>query len=206
MKKIMFSDAYGLTTAVIQGTKTRTWRKIPNSVIESYNDLYDYDELVPQGTRDNDFRKFALAYAPYKVGDILAIAQPYSSDDVCNHLAPSETEEDAYLIGLLLHSAGWTNKMFVKSSLMPHQIQITGITIQKCQDLTDEQCFAEGIYAEQTPYSYDEPQIELFWFCGSRHGFDSPLEAFGELLDRTCGKGTFDANPYGFAIDFKLIK
>ena len=89
---------------------------------------------------------------------------------------------------------------------MPHQIEITGITIQKCQDLTDEQCFAEGIYAEQTPYSYDEPQIELFWFCGSRYGFDSPLEAFGELLDRTCGKGTFDANPYGFAIDFKLIK
>ena len=206
MKKIMFSNAYGLTTAAIQGTKTRTWRKIPNSVIESYNDLFDYDELVPQGTRDNDFRKFALAYAPYKVGDILAVAQPYSADDVCNHLAPSETVEDAYFIGLLLNSAGWTNKMFVKSSLMPHQIEITGITIQKCQDLTDEQCFAEGIYAEQTPYSYDEPQIELFWFCGSRHGFDAPLEAFSELLDRTCGKGTFDANPYGFAIDFKLIK
>jgi hypothetical protein len=145
MKKIVFSDAYGLTTAVIQGTKTRTWRKIPNSVIESYNDLYDYDELVPQGTRDNDFRKFALAYAPYKVGEEVAVAQSYRHI-YCQE--PAERLSEEYSMWFLKQkgltdSKAWKNKMFVKSDFMPHQIKIIGVKVERLQDISDEDCLAE---------------------------------------------------------------
>lgn len=41
--------------------------------------------------------------------------------------------------------ASWNNKRFVKGDLMPHQIRIIDVRIERPQDITDESCLKEGI-------------------------------------------------------------
>ena len=60
MKKIMFSDAFCLTQAVLNGTKTMTRRVLRDN--------------VPLGNWE-DTQK----HLPYKVGEVVAIAQSYKS-------------------------------------------------------------------------------------------------------------------------------
>lgn len=203
----MFNDVYGLTAAVLNGTKTQTRRIVPDKIIEDFEDKCEFDELIPQGTRDKCFKAFALQYAPYKVREILAIAQRYSDNAVCDLLAPNVTEEDAYMIGLLMHSAGWENKMFVKSALMPNLIEIIKVRVERLQDISDSDCFAEGITSK----------IEGKFEVGNGYGWDTTIErlkrdtfltpraAYAALIDKISGKGTWERNPYVFAYEFKLV-
>lgn len=95
--------------------------------------------------------------------------------------------------------------MFVRADLMLHQIQITDISIQKLQNISDEDCLKEGIYE----YSGDDtfPSSVFYEFEGNKDdGFDTPREAFSALIDKVSGKGTWDSNPYVFVYEFKLIR
>lgn len=58
MKKIMFSDKYGLTDAVLKGSKTQTRR------------------LIKDGTPLGNFEE-TLKSSRYDIGEIVAIAQSY---------------------------------------------------------------------------------------------------------------------------------
>ena len=39
---------------------------------------------------------------------------------------------------------GWNNKMFVRADLMPHRIKITGIKLERLQDISEEDIYKEG--------------------------------------------------------------
>lgn len=188
MKKIMFNDKYGLTKAVLEGRKTQTRRIIK---------MPDYDEEYLDTAFDWDFREMVIIdrYAKYKVGEIVAVAQSYN--DFC---------DDGYNHTLFPSGAGWTNKMFVKSELMPHQIRIANVRIERLQDISDEDCLAECIRKE-TRYSFIENVRQsdgdsLAFSCN----FNTPREAYASLIDKVGGKGTWQNNPYVFVYDFELIK
>ena len=81
MKKIMFNDKYGLTKAVLEGRKIQTRRiiKIKDDDLcrfkeEYYNasfDVLDGKDLIEAYFVNN------TKTIPYKVGDIVAVAQSY---------------------------------------------------------------------------------------------------------------------------------
>lgn len=96
MKKIMFNDKYGLTCAVLEGRKTMTRRAVTGELLECIRQYSHGDE--------EEFRYRLMANAPYKVGEIVAVAQRYS-----------DIFTDPYHIGLLGRTSGWTNKMFVSA-------------------------------------------------------------------------------------------
>lgn len=64
MKKILFNDKYLLTLGVLYGTKTMTRR-----ILKEDTPLGNWEETVK--------------HLPYKVGDIVAIAQPYKDIIEC---------------------------------------------------------------------------------------------------------------------------
>ena len=187
MKKIMFSDKYCLTLAVLYGTKTMTRR-----VLKEGTPLGNWEETVK--------------HLPYKVGDIVAIAQPYKdiiecmaeySDIIINADGSINRE----------FKAGWTNKMFVKAELMPHHIRITDVKVEYLQDISDEDCLREGIryyhssdkrWSNNSGYGYHIPKNGL-------HLFDTPYEAFANLFERISGKGAWKSNPWVVAYSFELV-
>lgn len=200
MKKIMFNDRYGLTQAVLDGRKTMTRRMIPQGFFSLTWDVRD-DTLV----FENDFGDFIdikkSNYAPYKVGEVVAVAQAYKHciNDILIKYG-YKTDIAAMVYSKL---AGWTNKMFVKADLMPHRIRITDVRVERLQDISDEDCLKEGIWKANNVglngITYWYPNL-----CNST--FRTPQEAFASLIDRISGKGTWERNPYVFAYEFELLK
>lgn len=189
-KKIMFNDRYGLTQAVLDGRKTMTRR------------------LVPEGTPYGCWRE-TVKRSRYRAGEIIAIAQSYR--DVAQGGYPVDARYDAFRSanwgdgedGALRSSAGWNNKMFVKSELIPHHIRITNVRVERLQDISDIECFREGIKDYSTPtekrYGYSDFVRETIV------SFKTPHEAFASLIDKVSGKGTWESNHFVFAYEFELV-
>lgn len=209
MKKIMFNDKYGLTQAVLEGRKTQTRRVLSttmffqrlktcegwsNEDIRAWKRSCNRQLYETQGYMLQQMLDYALSSSRYKVGEVVAVAQKYK--DIALDM-PVE------LAAELIKQPGWKNKMFVKADLIPHRIRITNIRIERLQDISDEDCIAEGIY----------PKANGRWYCYdvvirigvSYDPYPDPREAYAALIDKISGKGTWESNPWVFVYDFELI-
>lgn len=130
MKKIMFSHKWGLHQAVIDGTKTTTLRLIPEKTIKACKD--------PANPFDYPNQEKLIQAAPYKVGDVVAIAEPYK--DVISPL-------DWVNRGIYRSEYGWENKMYVQATLMNHFIIITEVSAIEAQTITHEELLEDGLEA-----------------------------------------------------------
>lgn len=238
MKKIMFNDRYGLTQAVLDGRKTMTRRIIPEKYYEYLNAWENPVivvplESIPDGMTIEEFAKawsehtgqmkiipvkkepkvelfdarleLVKNIASFKVDEVVAVAQSYKEIHEKENISPIEMiNRDRYE-----KTAGWSNKLFVKASLMYHQIRITNVRVEWLQDISDEDCLKEGIRkidpldscicATEPTYGIDGHGYE------NRH-FTKPRGAFAALIDKVSGKGTWDSNPFVFVYEFELVK
>lgn len=196
---MMFNDRYGLTQAVISGRKTVTRRVIkdawwPIYKIEAEEIKGDIIHVIANNGKLVIERK-----CPYKIGEIVAVAQSYEQVYYQEGL-----ETIDMLVSGLKYTVGWQNKMFVKAELMPHRIQITDLRIEPLQDISGDY-FKEGI---TLLVSADDGRIQ--WGYADEHlryyMFDSPRKAFASLIDKVSGRGTWDRNPFVWRIEFELVK
>ncbi|WP_304610371.1 hypothetical protein [Muribaculum intestinale] len=215
MKKIMFSEKFGLTKAVLSGRKTQTRRVVSESLWDKWTEYDDFcgsvgvrglNEIGVAVAREySECEKFFLDNSPFKVGEVVAVAQSYKDAGV-NYL-PEEDDEFGCYNFPAEQTNGWTNKMFVRADLMPHQIRITNVRVERLQDISDEDCLAEGVCKwtkDRELFKYDMADgFEMFeWRDMPR----TPREAYAALIDKISGKGTWEANPYVFVYEFELIK
>lgn len=212
MQKIMLNDKYCLTDAALRKQKTMT-RRIERGLelLSETNHKFDGEKVI---LHFEAFDEPIIIRPRYKVGEIVAVAQRYKyagmrpthkiynertdkSDNVCN-------------------TSGWNNKMFVKPELMPHQIQITNIRLERLQDISDRDCLQEGVREteirkyKENPVGDIEVEVEICSCLKKNDGralvYPTPREAFAALIDKTSGKGTWNRNPYVFVYDFKLVR
>ena len=194
MQKIMFNDQYGLTDAVLDGRKTQT-RRI------AYEKPFKYKRNCGFITEGKDKGKLCIndgneivAKSTYKISEVVAVAQSYS------HIPCAEETEETF--NEEVASAGWGNKMFVKSSLMPHQIKITNIRCERLQYISTDDCLAEGIVDFESRIN----KAHFYSVTDKSATYDTPKKPYAQLIDKLVGKGTWDANPLVFVYDFELVK
>lgn len=211
MKKIMFNDKYGLTQAVLEGRKTQTRRLILPQPdydehkgmvwkgymygIKGYNAPYDaYDNFI------STLKKFNRL--PCNIGEEIAVAHSYGTmaneggDILANMLQDETTFKPEYC------GAGWKNKMFVKADLMLHRIKITNVRVERLQDISDADCLKEGV--EKIKWEHSN---EFYYMTkATPHRYNLAKDAFSSLIDKICGKGTWQSNPWVFVYDFELVK
>lgn len=219
MQKVMFNDRYGLTDAVIEGRKIMTrrlidpmpkdcatvhkncwganWSDEPMSLVVDRDTGGIYCKYCGNGVRLHDGGYHYKT--KYEVGEVVAVAQSYEAAGF----------DPGYCIegGLFAQKhAGWHNKMFVKPALMSHRIRITGIKCERLQDISDEDCFREGISeswcesTDTTTYGYADEKK------GTAVEFDTPRKAFAALIDKVSGRGTWASNPWVVVYEFELVK
>lgn len=202
MRKILFSDKYGLglTIAVLEGRKTMTRRIIPGIIQGSVviTDVYNgsithfaYNEEA--ASRGDGSAVWTKLVPKYKVGEVVAVAQAY--EDCVNEILINQGYKTDIAVMAYQRLAGWDNKMFVRADLMPHQIRITNIHIERLQDISEEDILREGIEKDGDIYSFNDYE-----------GYKTPQLAFKALINRISGKGTWESNPYCFCYEFELIK
>lgn len=213
MKKIMFNDKFLLTQAVLSGTKTMT-RRIAN--FEPSARLYDEVYNIEGGMNDKGqwiftlFNKYGEIIGDiiprYNVGEVVAIAQPYKT------LYPNADFEMEDSYHFLTESKGWNNKMFVKADLMPHHIKITNVKVERLQDITDEDCLKEGVRKATIGY-YVDGMVVRDWQKeshreterGNMKLFPTPKLAYASLINKICGKGTWERNPWVEVYTFEQV-
>ena len=190
MKKIMFNDKFMLTKAVLGGTKTMTRRIIKKE--------------IPIGNWQETERTLR-----YKNGEVVAVVQNYKNiydelrekegDDTANKWWADSTIAFGKSIDI---SAGNNNKMFIRADLMPHHIKITDARVERLQDITEEDCLKEGVIHLKAlgigGYGYITADGECC-VC------DTPRDAYAELINKICGKGTWERNPWVEAYTFEMV-
>lgn len=212
MKKIMFNDRYGLTQAVLDGKKTMTRRILPDIKIDwnrrgvvtlpvggfEHDVLFmDVRKIMPDvGSRDYSAPK---KYQPkYERGEMIAVAQSYHELNKRGFVAPEWCEHT------LEDSAGYENKMFVSAELMPYNILITDIQLQRLNDISDEDCMKEGIMEGEFMNTWDRYYFDEWGDVPNHITFKTPREAFAALIDKISGKGTWQRNPWVYVYTFEL--
>lgn len=180
----MFNDRYGLTQAVLKWQKTVT-RRIMNR-------QPDPDDIAYMEPKDYPCQP------PYKVGEIVAVAQRYQELDNewrRNHVGvhPAESPYSS-----CENMAGWNNKMFVRAEACKHQIRITSVRPERLQDVTDEDCLKEGVRFVENSDGY--------FSNGMSDGYTTPISAFAALIDEISGRRIWERNPFVWRIEFKLVK
>lgn len=210
----MFNDKFGLTQAVLDGRKTMTRRiiKCPRTFrgewVAGFNIHRSPSDKKIVGfpcMYDADEREFDMGeiLPKYKLGEVVAIAQSYrdsgySPDSLDRH------PKDLSVRGLMKDSAGWNNKMFVKSYACRHHIKIVNVKIERLQDISDEDCLKEGVIHAYT----DNNGIKIYHTPHTKRGYlstDVAQQAFSFLIDKVSGKGTWESNPFVFAYEFVLV-
>lgn len=223
MQKIMFSDKLGLTQAVLEGRKTMTRRMIAAPKNWHGLDVYGFsvnkDNLcnvmditlvgADGGSIEDENGSLGMILPKYKIGEVVAVAQSYNEiwntqEEDFRIKIGMQDEYSGFIYTKFIENGGWTNKMFVRADLMPHQIRITDIKVERLQDISDEDCMKEGIIRTNIAYTVGD---YLLWDDRLRQrGFDTPCKAFAVLIDNVSGKGTWDSNPYVFVYEFELVK
>ena len=200
----MFNDKYGLTQAVLEGRKTQTRRLVQDEFFTLQWDVRD-DTLVVE----NDWGDFIdikdTKFCMFKIGETVSVAQSYKD---CGGLMEDGTPRWNFIEQVVGgKNRGWSNKMFVKPELMPHQIRITNVRIERLQDISDECCLKEGIikkwHAPACKNYYYVPGVEV---KSVKDVHDTPQEAFAHLIYEVSKKDVWSGNPYVFVYDFELIK
>lgn len=214
----MINDEFRLTQAVLNGRKTMTRRiiEIDECVrfpIIRFRPLENWEKKVVNPNYVFNGHVYAvyneldllchLVKPRYEIGEVVAIAQSYkdsgySPDSLDRH------PKDLSVRGLMKDSAGWNNKMFVKSYACRHHIKIVNVKIERLQDISDEDCLKEGVIHAYT----DNNGIKIYHTPHTKRGYlstDVAQEAFAALIDKVSGKGTWESNPFVFAYEFVLV-
>ena len=209
MKKIMFSDEFMLTKAVLDGRKTQT-RRICKEQIWAHSDIVNAENGI-----------YHFESPKYKVGEVVAVAQSYCSiaeelenckNATCAAHYEKNVQKASEYISWMEHP-GFNNKMFVAADMMIHQIRITDVRVERLQDISGNDCLKEGVVV-------NEPKIkgginmyypcEYLRSCAKEVGwgrvFHTPREAFAHLINKVSRKDVWSLNPYVFVYDFELVK
>ena len=183
-------------------------RQSDNAIIE-YPCMHDADET--------DFDD-GYILPKYEIGEVVAIAQSYKDAGLgpktILELPIKGSKTKGVMQCMAQFASGWNNKMFVKAEYMPHHIRITNIRVERLQDISDEDCIKElGLKHVEVSMGFKKYQTHMVYQFlwedklgrTKEYSHESPKEVFAVMIDKICGNGTWNDNPFVFVYEFELV-
>jgi hypothetical protein len=158
---------------------------------------------------DADGHELGQMPLSYEMGDTVAIAQTYKRAGwQPTALQYQEKRKNGKVVWRgdmeFQQTAGWTNKMFVLPDLMPWQIVIDDLWFERLQDISEADIMCEGIMKGEFMNTWDRYYYDHWGDVANHITFRNPQLAYQSLIDRICGKGTWDSNPWVVAYSFHV--
>lgn len=225
MKRIGFNQHYGLHDAVVvteTKTKTRRMEKCLGALYKTEEELGEPLVIKQQViTLDGIVIKtnagLMALHTNYVIDDEVSVK--LSGKDIYRQLQQRYGDSSDAALGFKEMYQGmtfWTNKMFTPADLCLDKVLITGIRVERLQDISDEDCLREGIYKDENGrtigYPFGVPFYYTFYGAVNKDKkqlhWTFPREAFSVLIDKpgVGGKGTWKRNPWVVVYTFKLVK
>lgn len=186
MRTIIFNNVFNDTSSVLNGIKTQMRDHACSGDMEISFCTDDKDGLLTVFSENIE-----VAKAHYKAGEALAIGVLKRTIDVDS----SDYVGDRQRI-IAPPLVRYDTEMLHRS------IQITRVSIERLQDISEEDCLKEGIWRD------DNVGLEgvTYWYHGlANSSFRTAKEAYAALIDKISGKYTWESNPWVFVYDFELI-
>lgn len=205
-RPILFSGP--MVSAILDGSKTQTRRVIKPQPSMLTGMWYWVCKKLAAGYLHTDTEamiRLMKPFCPYgQVGDQLWVRETHAivpwtaylrSDGVQQTRRPNDNHDAA------IYKAGWNHckpSRWRPSIHMPRwasriQLEITGIRVERLQDISEADCFAEG--------------------CAGGHGSipgygynATPYEHYKWLWESINGTASWGANPWVWVVEFKRIK
>jgi len=210
-KGIMFTEA--MFNEVIEWRKTQTRRIVkPKPGPELFyvkklnkNEWVESDKYTGYYSCVEDGR----FYKPrYQLGEKVYIREPY---DFGKHKQGDKHLPNSRVFGDIFVDYPYSDKGYYPGIkyTMPEKyaryfIEITSLRCERLQDISDEDCLKEGIKKTDRKTIGYPFGIQFNYFNGYAN-YTTQKEAYAALINEINGKGTWEANPYVWVYDFKLI-
>ena len=203
-RPILFSAP--IVRALLDGSKTQTRRAIKPQPIGQYTDdgedwYVQWKKYTTDSAEDLDFA------CPYGLeGDQLWVRETHADSTGGNGTVfradmtqlPNQRDQEAHFF-FAQHckipeaAFKWKPSIFMPRAISRIQLEITGIRVERLQDISQDDAVAEGCkggHGAMPDYAYNA----------------SPDEHFMMLWESINGAGSWNANPWVWVIEFKRVK
>ena len=203
-KPILFNTE--MVQAILKGGKTVTRRKIDRD-ITNFCDVDTDGTLLDYQNCDGDFIN-PVDLCRYRKGDILWVREtwqllPSGFDEIPPeywyiYKATDELSDECTRWRPSIHMPKKAARIFLK---------VTDVRVERLQDITEEDCIAEGIKPVRVPGSTNYREEREFQIaCGI-----ATIEKYEELWDSTIKKQDLDkygweGNPWVWVIEFERVE
>lgn len=194
-RPILFSAP--MVRAILEGRKTAT-RRVVKLVTPKTRNVQDWSV---DGVR--------VGPCPYgQPGDRLWVREAWRASHDLNSTPPREITKDSsvvYEATMPSYSELGIVGKLRPSMFMPRwasriTLEVTGVRVERLQDMTTDQAIAEGMrtfpHKGGTAYAWD---------ADDAHGFGSATGAFRWLWDSINGDGAHHADPWVWVVEFKRV-
>jgi hypothetical protein len=200
-RPILFSAA--MVRALLNGSKTQTRRVACKGLIPpQYVTAKEYE---PARWRlfDAEHPTAALAQCtmppcPYgQPGEQLWVKETHLPKASGMLYRADLTEFDAAGTGAMY--GGWKPSIFMRREYSRITLRITGVRVERLQDISEDDAIAEGIEHEPgTAHwkNYDTSPGWRYW--------ESPIQSYRTLWETINGPGSWDANPWVWVVEFNV--
>ena len=205
VRPILFS--LPMTRALLEGRKTQT-RRIANTFESPASSTRHFVQLFRDRSIETDAR--AIPYCPYgQPGDLLWCREPWQSLTEFDGLQPCDIPNDSDVLYIADREDSLWDARRRHAKFMPRwasrlTLELTEVRIQRLQDISEADAVAEGV----------EPVLDgvgqsCGWLNYEHHepGTGYYLEArnsFFSLWDSLHGEGSWDENPFVWALSFRV--
>ena len=229
-RPILFSAP--MVRAILEGKKTQTRRVIkpqPENLVEGkainipygyYPDRYNGENLWtfwgPKGSKDQGKCTLPLSKCPYgQRGDRLWVREAFH---ICPHHEDYFYRADDENLPLKCKAhTKWKPSIHMPRRASRITLEITGIRVERLQDISEEDAVAEGVPEDMTyvPIQIGHEATEALKDGGHTHFLERMVnppitqdwrQGFFRLWESINGKKSLDANPWVWVVEFKKVE
>lgn len=200
-RPILFSAP--MVRALMAGTKTQTRRPLRDGTW-----LDPKEGVIRMCSVGNGVTGFQSVACPYGVpGDQLWVRESFIHEpadyvweaSVSIPCRPASTVYRADCKGDS-RGAGWTSPMFMPRSLSRITLELTDVRVERLQDISEADALAEGVTPKWEPGCSGRLMEAIGGFS-----FRPAASAYADLWEQINGAGSWDANPWVWALSFKRV-
>ena len=198
-----------MVRALLAGTKTQTRRivKPQDSIHGPCSDgiLYWIPEGMQGDPEPNCPTVPASARSPYGLaGDRLWVKETWKADQIWDGFRPLDIPEgEAVLYTADEHATrivpfGWGRgrpSIFMRRWMSRITLELTGVRVERLNDISEADAIAEGIDAEVTPRAPGDPYLPV----------RNPSDRYRDLWESLNGAGSWAANPWVWVLSFRRV-
>jgi len=171
-RPILFSAP--MVRALLAGTKTQTRRALRDGTW--WTPEHGVIRMAPAGLACTGFAHVACPYG--KPGNRLWVRETWAQHGL---RAVYRADGDERPTG----AGAWRPSIHMPRKLSRITLEVTGVRVERLQDISTSDCWAEGI-----PSS---PDVD-------------PLHEYRDLWESINGTGSWDANPWVWVVEFKRLE